>query len=237
MRAASTLLDLVYPRQCAGCGDAMGPHHGHICWECARTMDLISDPICRVCGDPAEGAVDHHYTCFACVGKRPAYNGARSAARYRGTLRRVLRDFKYNKASHLRADLAVLLHACARTHYATMPFDGVIGVPLYPRRERERTYNQAALLAGALAAKLRLPCPGHFLRRLRPTATQTRLSATERRANVRGAFGTRGDAWIKGRRILLVDDVMTTGATVDECSAALKAAGAAGVCVVTVARG
>jgi ComF family protein len=149
----------------------------------------------------------------------------------------VLQAFKYEYQTFLSRSLVPLLTACVETHYGGVFFDAVAFVPLYPRRERSRTYNQAALLAAGVAAELGAPLLRRSLRRHRATFTQTHLSAAARRVNVREAFTCPCPDWIAGRRILLIDDVMTTGATVNECARVLKEAQAASVHVATVARG
>jgi ComF family protein len=234
---AHALLDLVWPRVCEGCGQPMGAAPGHVCWDCRAGLPLIEHPYCSQCGDPVEGAISHDYRCAFCVDRAPAFVKARSAVRFRGVVPALLHRFKYGAATHLAPDLAGWLEACVGTEYPGEPFDAVAFVPLHPARERLRTYNQSALLAAGLGARLRLPVSAGCLRRVRPTDTQTHLSARQRAANVRGAFAVRNPAWVEGRRFLLVDDVMTTGVTVSECASVLKDAGAASVHVVTVARG
>jgi ComF family protein len=149
----------------------------------------------------------------------------------------VLHHFKYSHATHLDKDLATVLHACVRTHYSHERFDAVIFVPLHPAKERSRTYNQARLLAGRLADMMDITLARGCLVRTRETGTQTHLGMKDRARNMADAFEPRCPEWIGGRSFLLVDDIMTTGATVNEISRTLKAAGATKVCVVTVARG
>lgn len=233
----STLLDIVYPRSCTACGSETGAGQGYICWDCLSGFDVISRPFCSVCGDPVDGMIEHEYLCSYCERKKTGFDMARSAVRYRGTVCSILQSLKYNKQTFLVQDLLPFLSACVTTHYSKVYFDGVTFVPLYPRKERERTFNQSRLLAGKLARTLDLPFLPNCLERTRYTVTQTDLDASQRRMNVRGAFAPLNRKWIDGRTLLLVDDVMTTGATVDEASRVLKKAGAAGVFVVTVARG
>jgi ComF family protein len=171
------------------------------------------------------------------VDRRPAFDQARSALRFKGGIKDVLHRFKYGNATHMTADLAGLLHACVTTHYARERFDAVSFVPLYPAKARARTYNQARLLAEQLAGLMALPLAAGCLSRIRETGTQTRLNMRERTENVANAFRADCPGWIEGRHFLLVDDVMTTGATVGAVSRELKEAGAARVCVVSVARG
>jgi ComF family protein len=134
-------------------------------------------------------------------------------------------------------DLTELLLACVRAEYSNIEFDWVTSVPLFPTRRRERGFNQSALLGAGLARRLKVPFREGILRRVRPTVSQTGLTASQRAANVGGAFRVGLFARPAGRRILLVDDVMTTGATVDACARVLKKSGAVSVHVITVARG
>jgi ComF family protein len=197
------------------------------------SVQIVQPPYCERCGDPVDGQVPGAYTCAWCARRAPGFDRARS----RGVLKELLHRFKYGRMTHLSVDLVRLLTACVDTHYARGLVDAVAFVPLYPRRERERSFNQSRLLAQGVARFLQVPVARRCLTRVRPTATQTDLNASQRRANVRGAFAAANEDWIEGRRFLLVDDVMTTGATVDECSDVLKRAGATAVYVATVARG
>jgi ComF family protein len=236
-RCRQWLLDTVYPRVCAGCEQPMSGDPGHLCWDCRSALEWIQAPFCRICGDPVYGCIGHEYRCAACQAVPPRFDAARSAARYRGTLQEAIRSFKYRNRLEIGADAGEMLEACVRAHFAHVSFDGVLGVPLHPRKRRARTYNQAAVLAGELARRLRLPQSGRLLERIKPTVSQTGLSAAQRRANMEGAFRARQTDWIEGRVFLLTDDVMTTGATVNACARQLKHAGARAVYVVTVARG
>lgn len=237
MSFVDSVLDLIYPRRCAGCGQPAAGAPRHICWDCRSSFHFITERYCAVCGDPVDGMVEGPFRCSACASHPPHFDLARSAVRYRGPLKVALQAFKYRCAPGLRGDFVPLLEACIGTHYAACPLDAVASVPLHARRARERTYNQSHLLAAELAGRLRLPVAAECLRRTRPTPTQTHLTAAQRRRNVRGAFEVCNRRWVEGRSLLLVDDVMTTGATVDQCAKVLKDAGAARVYVATVARG
>lgn len=235
--SAGPLLDLIWPRDCELCGARPGRTGHYVCWDCLSVLPLIQPPFCSVCGDPVEGAITRDYVCSLCVDRTPGFDQARSAVRFKGGIKDVLHRFKYANATHMTSDLSALLHACVTTHYAHEPFDAVGFVPLFPAKERSRTYNQAKLLAQHLARRMKLPLAGGCLQRIRETGTQTRLNMKARAENVAHAFQACCPQWIEGRHFLLVDDVMTTGATVSEISRELKAAGARRVCVVTVARG
>ena len=231
------LLDLIFPRVCAGCGGRVGDAAGHLCWDCQAQLPFVRQPYCLHCGDPVEGRVDEAFTCHSCDELQPAFDYARSVVRYRGPVQRMIQDFKYNAAHWLAPDLVRLLAAGLQTAPEFGDFAGICCVPLHRVKQRTRGYNQAALLARGLAKTLGKPFLRNALVRHRQTGTQTHLTAHERIANVHGAFGVRQPAAIQGQSLLLVDDVMTTGATTAECARVLKEAGAARVLVLTVARG
>jgi ComF family protein len=234
---AVTVADIFFPRHCVGCGQSVDRPNGHICWECFRSIELREKGLCDCCGLKIESAVTHAFTCSVCHDTPPAFDRARSAGRFSGALRESLHQFKYGQATWLCGDLADLLHGCVLAHYAVAEVDVVAPVPLHASRRRDRGYNQAALLGAELAQRLQRPFVGDALMRTRATPTQTRLHARERRRNVHGAFVVRAPEWVRGRTVLLVDDVMTTGATLSEAARTLKRAGACRVWAVTAARG
>jgi ComF family protein len=148
-----------------------------------------------------------------------------------------MQQFKYGDATHLAGDLVQLLAGCVHAHHLPGTLDAIAYVPLHPKKARVRSYNQSRLIAEQLSRRLSIPVERNALRRVRWTISQTRLHAEARRQNMIGAFDSPIPDWIQGRHWLLVDDVMTTGATVDACAAVLKRYGAARVVVATVARG
>ena len=237
MEAVRTLLDILFPRTCAGCGQEPGSAAGHTCWDCQSSVEVIAHPFCSRCGNPLQGRSDHAYTCYHCNENPPHFDLARSAAHFTPPVSGMIRDLKYHQAVWVADDLADILAACVSTHYADEAFDAVVPVPLFPARERARGHNQAVLLGRALCRRIDVPCVDDALIRVKDTATQTHLTARKRASNVSAAFTVRRPAKVRDRRILLVDDVMTTGATLNECSRALKEAGAVRVLAATLARG
>lgn len=185
-----------------------------------------------------ESAGQHTATCKQCHQQHPRYDLARSAAEFSGPVRDLIHAFKYKRATWLRKDLAELLTGCVITYFNGERIHAVCPVPLNRARERKRGYNQAALLATEVARNIKAPYLPNALVRTRNTPTQTHMSAQDRRSNVAGAFQSLAHMrpWIYGRCFLLIDDVMTTGATLSECAAALKANGAERILAATVAR-
>jgi len=166
-----------------------------------------------------------------------AFRTARSAVVARDEVLEVIHRYKYQRALWFEPFLADLLIQRAAPDLRQEPWDAIIPVPLHPSKLREREFNQAERLARRLSVATGIPLRRRLLRRVVATPTQTRLSRDERLANVRRAFALRGDQWFNGERFVLVDDVLTTGATTNACAQVLRTAGAGDVCVWTVGRG
>jgi ComF family protein len=165
------------------------------------------------------------------------FDWARAAARASGVVLEVIHRYKYRGERWFEPFLGELLATAAEPTVRAGDWDWLVPVPLHPMKEREREFNQAACLARRLGAATGVPVASGFLRRVHYTSTQTRLSRGRRRENVVGAFEARDEAAVAGRRLILIDDVLTTGATTSECARVLKACGAEEVGVWTVARG
>jgi competence protein ComFC len=231
------LLDMLYPRRCIGCGIISPKTFRYICWDCWSDNARVESPFCDHCGDPVAGTIEHDFICYACTSEKPGFDGARSAARYDGAIGEALRQLKYEHALWLAPDLAEVLRNCIKAEYSNESFDLLVPVPLHHVRRRDRGYNQSAVLSQELSRRIKCPSIPGLLRRIRPTTSQTNLTAKERLSNVSLAFQYRSRRRLAGQKILLIDDVMTTGATVNACAKALKKGGAATVHVITVARG
>ncbi len=233
--AARAALDLVVPPLCLVCRKPVG-NAGTLCPECWRGMRFIGPPFCDNCGLPFEVAPPGHAICGECLREPPAFSRARAVLRYDDASRALILRFKNADRVHAAAALAQWLARAGRDLLAEAEM--IVPVPLHWRRLLRRRYNQSALLANALARQTGIACTPDALRRRRATPTQGGLTAPQRRANVRGAFELhpRRSAAIVGRRVLLVDDVLTTGATLDEAARVLRRAGAADVYALAVAR-
>ena len=196
--------------------------------------------MCHRCGVPfprlaGTGRGDGH-VCGACRRRRPRFAYARAATVYSEVVRETIHAFKFGGRRALAAPLGDLLADTARRDLVGTRVDVLVPVPLHPRRERERGFNQAELLAGHLSRVFPAPVARGVLVRRVATAPQSELAADDRQANVRGAFETRRPDAVRSRHVLLVDDLLTTGATAGACADCLREAGAASVGVLTVAR-
>lgn len=176
--------------------------------------------------------------CSSCLKSPPAYDMARSATIYDGAVRDMILTLKYKQGTYLVKELTNLVEGCVLAAYSNEQIDAICPVPLYSTKERERGYNQAALIAKELSKRLKLPYMPQLLERVRHTPTQTKLNSEARKENVSGAFASPDSAtdYVYGRNILLVDDVFTTGATCSECATELKRKHAGRVLVVSIAR-
>lgn len=234
---AVAALDLVFPALCPVCGTTLGPgRRDPLCRECWRGMPRIAPPLCETCGLPFH-AFDMTPTsaparCGECAMAPPAFDWARAGGVYAGPLREAVSRLKFARKPALARPLGDLV---LEQWAARLPaVDAVVPVPLARARERARGFNQASLVAERIAHGLGVTLQSRWLARARDTAPQTELEGAARRANVRGAFIA--SAAVAGCAVALVDDVLTTGATVSECARVLHAAGARSVGVLTVAR-
>jgi ComF family protein len=240
MRAwALAALDLVFPAFCPACEAPLGSgRRDPLCGACWSGIHRLSPPLCERCGVPLGAALslDARSTgqaaCAGCRLDPPEFDRARGAGLYTGSLRHALHALKFRGQRALARPLAELIREQCLSVLG--PAEALVPVPLARTRQRERGFNQAELIADRLGALLDLPVRRRWLARVRDTAPQTDLAAVERRTNVDGAFVASSS--VAGRHVVLVDDVLTTGATSRACARALRAAGAREIDVVTVAR-
>lgn len=212
-----------------------------ICADCLGSFQPIPSPACDACGQPLLPTLSpSEWTsparCRVCLETPFAFDKARSFAFYQDQLVRAILLLKFERMAPLGAWFASKLAALVEREGETLAPDLVVPVPLHRNREKERGYNQADLLAGPLAKRLGLPHRPVLLVRSKPRPDKHVLSLEERWAAVRGAFATQPGTQVDNMRVLLVDDVMTTGATLDACAKALREAGAKSVIGLTVAR-
>jgi ComF family protein len=221
----SQFLDVLLPPRCVGCG-RVGVW---LCTQCLSQISLVEPPFCARCGD----AVVADGLCARCRTSPLQIECIRSVAYFEGVLREAVHRLKYRGVTALADPLGGLMAGCWTQH--PMPADVVVPVPLHAARLRERGYNQAALLAREVARRVGLAVDEKTLVRRRATIPQVELSASQRKENVRNAFLCCGNS-LSGKQVLLVDDVCTTGATLEACAVALYEGGARGVRALTLAR-
>lgn len=232
----SGLLQLVYPGCCLSCGAALPAGEAYFCPACRAAV--FTDPFlsCPRCATTVGPHAVHGGRCVSCRKETLAFERALRLGPYEGVRREVVLQLKHSRGESLAELVGECWAVQAEAAFRALAVDCLVPVPLHWRRRWGRGYNQSAAIARGLASRLRLPCEPGWLRRIRHTPMQTRQTLAGRRENVRGAFQARRGAPLAGRAVLLVDDVMTTGATVDEASRAVRAAGAARVAVAVLAR-
>jgi competence protein ComFC len=242
--ARDAIVSIFFPAGCRICEQLLTrASRVPICDECLASFAPLTENVCEICGRPIQSTSLHdtgQNRCQTCREKPPgqektyAFDRARSFAAYDGPLVRAILLLKFKRMEPLGAWFAERLAEVVNTQ--GLQADVVVPVPLHRDRERERGYNQADLIARPLAKRLKLPHRGILLVRTRPRPDKHVLSLEERWESVRGAFATRPGSQVDNLRVLLVDDVMTTGATLDACARALRDAGAKSVLGLTVAR-
>jgi ComF family protein len=247
-------LNLVYPQDCLVCSAAVVRYQDQgvcgQCWERVLQLRLIP-PWCPSCGVPVGTGLserpevnsgpgmmpaDLAALCLKCALQVPPFSGARSFGYYTSELRRLIHAFKFRGRRDLARLLSPLLASAYLESWPEREADVIVPVPLHSKKKRERSFNQAALLATMVGRLLGLGCCEKMLTRVRHTLPQIGLTDAERSRNVRKAFKCTQPALVRGKRLLLIDDVMTTGATVASAAEALLEAGARRVSVLTIAR-
>lgn len=235
---ARTFVDIIYPHKCPACKKVSSPGNcleADICADCWRSISYNTPPFCSRCGRHLT-SVDGATSCASCRNFYPAFDRAFSACVYDGTVKKLIHELKYAGKEYLGKPLGSLLIDFIRKYQLPVgSIDTVIALPLHRVRLREREFNQAHILAREVCAAFGLASASDALLKVKATGSQTDLSPEERALNVQGAFRVKDAGKITGKSILLVDDVLTTGATASEAAAALKQAHAAYVMVLTLA--
>jgi ComF family protein len=232
------ILDIILPTSCSYCNSSVGdsgiPFFCSTCWADFSSLD---GSVCPRCGRPFDSpetlthSPDHH--CLACRQTPPTFDQALSVGYFEGPLREAIHQFKYRPCRSLGKPLAGWM---AENIRPVSDIDCIIPVPLHVARLRQRGFNQALILAYELSRTFTIPLSFDNLKRVRPTRPQVELSGEERIKNVAGAFALRRPDELRDRDVLLIDDVFTTGATMNECAMVLKDAGASRVTALTIAR-
>lgn len=231
----ASVRSLFFPAHCAHCGMAVRGE-ADFCGGCERAIERVRAPACGVCSQPFHGIIDE-FECPNCAGEQFAFEFAVCVVRSRGPVRELLHRLKYGREVWIGRVLGeLMLEGLEDSRFEGRTIDALVPVPLHPVRMREREFNQAAVMAGHVSKRSGIPV-ADIIKRVRPTGTQTRLDRRHRMQNLRNAFALRKNADVKDKSLVLLDDVLTTGSTLDACASVLLEHGAASVCALTVARG
>jgi len=227
-----SIVDIIFPPHCQICGEIAS---SGLCRTCSESFKSLEPPLCEICSAPIDSA-QPFTLCGRCRDFRPAYDRAWSLFVYDGEVKKAVLDFKYNGVSRLYSVFGELISERLKKELKDIKIDAVVAVPLHPSREKSRGYNQALLLARSSASLLSLPMLESELVRIRHTDFLADLGRKERYASLEGVFSLQNKISLTGKNILLVDDIMTTGATFHQCSRILKEGGASHIYGITVAR-
>lgn len=232
------LLDVIFPVSCVHCGNAVeASPYPHLCRDCSRELFLAEPPACTTCGFPFMGRMAGPQTCPHCAELDPVFDQGKTLFLAKGPGRSLIHDLKYSSGSYLFQDLGQMLDASP--HYPDYLAGGtLVPVPLHPDKLRERGYNQSERIARALAKRVEGCRVALLLQRVRYTETQTRLNRAARDKNVKNAFALAEGVVVEpSDSYILIDDVFTTGATLNACAGVLAKAGAGHIKVATLGHG
>ncbi len=236
-----TSLAFFYPDTCQICHvECATAQEGYVCarcWSRPGGICFIKPPFCDLCGLPFEGDITTRFECSNCREMELHFQSARAAVAATALVLEVIHRYKYQRALWFEPFLADLLIRQAAPVLQAGKWDLIVPVPLHPLKKREREFNQAQRLARYLGEATQIRVHSQLLKRIEPTKTQTLLTRSERAANVKNAFMMRENGHLDGERVVLLDDVLTTGATTSSCAKVLHDNGSGDVCVWTVARG
>jgi len=233
LRIGRAVVDGVLPPRCLACGETVGAPDA-LCGRCWGAITFFTPPWCAACGTPFPHPMGEDALCGACASGRRSWDRARAVLRYDKHSRHLVLGLKHGDRTHVVGAFGRWMHRAGGEVLADA--DLLVPVPLHWTRLLQRRYNQAALLAQAIRAAGGPQVAADWLIRRRRTPAQGHLGPAARERNVRGAFAIQRRRSFAGKRVVVIDDVMTTGATVEECARVLKRAGAASVSVLTLAR-
>ncbi len=230
------LLDAIFPSGCRYCGKKLGLNREVcFCETCWKSIRIIKEPACVYCGKQLFNENEHF--CGDCTVRRLSFTDNRSAGIYEGVLKEALHEFKYKGKRSLVSPLGKIMTAYISKTGGVEDIDFIVPVPVFEKKKADREYNQAELLADYIGRSFKLPVLKDVLLRVDDTPPQYKFGVEERFKNVNGVFAVNNSSKIKWACILLVDDLLTTGATADECSKMLLGSGASQIRVFTLARG
>lgn len=229
------ILDVVFPPNisCIMCGGEVNKSELYLCDSCEAEVE-VCEKVCMFCGAPVRSETK---ICMVCAGKKREFDYARAPLVYKNNVVRAVHNFKYKGNKYLAKPFAkIMLSSYNQLKDLAGEFDMIIPIPLHKEKLKKRGFNQAELLAKELSLLTEIPMFKALAKRVKNTATQTELSSKERRQNLENAFELTDKSKVKNKNILIVDDILTTGATTESLAKLLKGAKAKNVCVLTFAR-
>ena len=235
MKFRSTLIQFLLPPQCPCCEKFLEEGQQGFCANCLSEIRWIEPPFCSVCGIPFISGGTENHPCGGCLTHRKYFTMARALGAYEGSLQEAIHRWKYEGKTYLTPFFAKWMVEGLNRYWEPDSFGLLIPVPLHRQRLRERGFNQILLLVKEISFRTGIPYRKTILQKKKPTIPQVTLSGLEREKGVKGAFHVIGGEELTGKSVLLVDDVYTTGATVNECSKMLRRGGAERVDVLTLA--
>jgi ComF family protein len=231
----STLFQFFLPPQCPCCEKFLEEGQQGFCSNCLSEIRWIEPPFCSICGIPFISKEVENHPCGACVTHRKYFTMARALGAYEGSLQEAIHRWKYEGKTYLTPFFVEWMVERLKDYWGRDSLGLLIPVPLHPQRLRERGFNQALLLVKELSRRTGIPYRKTILQKKKATLPQVNLSGAEREKGLKGAFQVIGKKELEGKSILLIDDVYTTGATVNECSKVLRRGGVKRVDVLTLA--
>lgn len=231
--SGSRLLNLLLPARCLHCGTSVDEVNT-VCSACWQQMHFLSAPFCDTCSQPFDFTMPEGSECAACAQTPPQFDKARSVLVYNEHSRKLISEFKYSDRIHASKAYGKWMARAGKD--ILKDADVIIPVPLHSKRLKKRLYNQAALLAQVIAKEANITYNPIVLQRIKHRPPQAGLNKAERQKNIKGVFALKPNHTLKGKHVVLVDDVMTTAATINECCRILKEAGVASVSALTLAK-
>ena len=233
----NNISNIIFPPQCISCATILQPSKEKVfCPTCRKQIKYLTRSLCPICGMAFFDSPSENHLCGNCLEKKPYFSYARAVASYETIILDTIHKFKYGRDLAIGSALASFLADYPFPDFDFQSYSLLFPVPLHIKKLRERGFNQSLILANALGKKRRVDVNFSLLKRRKFTLTQTGLNKKERQQNIKGAFEVKDKKKVAGKNIILIDDVYTTGATLNECAKTLRKAGAHQVAVLTLAR-
>ncbi|MBU1043633.1 MAG: ComF family protein [Candidatus Omnitrophica bacterium] len=232
------VIDLIYPRFCVFCHSKLNSNSDYnLCSQCALEINPIKAPFCLKCGAKLDQLSQIRYNgCNRCSNKKYHFDQVLSACKYKGMVKHCIHLFKYKRKRKTKNILSDILIRFLNENFCPKNIDLITAVPLHKHKLRDRGFNQSDLIADKISTALGIESSLDNLCRIKKTVSQVTLNAQQRQLNILGAFSCKNPEEFKNKRILLIDDIFTTGSTLDECARVLKQSGAKEVTCLTIAR-